>query len=87
MIENQKDLEKLLKMCRKQGVTKLTLEQVSFELGPLPEYTADKPQITEPNEDPGNPYANFPTGELTPTQLAFYSAGGAPEDDPELQQQ
>lgn len=83
MIDSIKDLEKLLKLCRKQGVTKITLATVSFELGALPEVN-DRRAVVE-DELPQDPYANFPQGDLTPTQLMFYSSGGAPEDDPELQ--
>ena len=36
MIENLKDLQALLKLCRKQGVTEIALPQVSFKLGDLP---------------------------------------------------
>ena len=36
MIDSLKDLERLLKLCRKQGVTKITLNAVAFELGELP---------------------------------------------------
>lgn len=82
MIESIKDLEKLLKLCRKQGVTEITLDKVSFKLGDLPQ-TSNNALIQD--EDPENPYAGFPTGELTPEQLAFYSSGGLPKDDPALQ--
>jgi hypothetical protein len=82
MIESIKDLEKLLKLCRKQGVTKIALATVSFELGALPEVISRSTVLEDVPEDP---YANFPQGDLTPTQLMFYSSGGAPEDDPELQ--
>jgi len=76
MIASLKDLEKLLKLCRKQGVTEIKLGEVELKLGDLP-----KNDVME--HDPANPYANFPEGELTPDQLAFYSAGGIPENDPE----
>ena len=35
MISTIKDLEKLLKLCRKQGVNKITLGDVAIELGDL----------------------------------------------------
>lgn len=77
MIENLKDLERLLKLCRKQGVTDIKLGTVELKLGNLPREEAPA------EHDPKNPLANFPVGELTPEQLMFYSAGGKPEDDPE----
>ena len=78
MIESLKDLEKLLKLCRKQGVTEIKLGSVEFKLGSLP---IEQVQVLENN--PADPYANMPQGILTEDQLAFYSSGGLPEDDPE----
>lgn len=82
MINDTKELEKLLKLCRKQGVVELEWNGVRFKLGDLP---VDPSKSSDtPEESPSNPYANFPMGELTPDQLAFYSAGGVPENDPIL---
>jgi len=36
MIQSLKDLEKLLKLCRKQGVTEISTSEVSLKLGELP---------------------------------------------------
>lgn len=80
MIESLKDLEKLLRLCRKQGVTEIKLGTVELKLGDLP---VDHSQQATLTKDPTDPLANFPQGELTAEQLAFYSAGGSPEDDPE----
>jgi len=42
-LPNIKELEKLLKMCRKQGVFDLTIGTMSFKLGDLPkEYTEEE---------------------------------------------
>lgn len=66
MIKDIKELEKLLKMCRKQGVTELTIEGASFKLGDLPikgndvEAVLEDPQSEEDLED-----------------LTFYSVSGA----------
>ncbi len=78
MIESLKDLEKLLKLCRKQGVQKISFDNVSLELGELPvsSQTVLNSTIVE------DPFKDFPQGELTPEQLMFYSSGGMPEDDP-----
>lgn len=77
MIDNLKDLERLLKLCRKQGVTKITLASVALELGDLP--------VRHPNqsiEDQDDTFAEFPDGPLTPEELAFFAAGGKPEENP-----
>lgn len=80
MVENLKDLEKLLKLCRRQGVTEINLGAVSFKLGDLP---AEKEKQTENmTEDLEDQWANFPAGDLTPEQLTYYSSGGTPEQDP-----
>lgn len=81
MINDIKDLKALLKLCRSQGVDEIDLNGVKIKFGNLPREVSD----TQSDYVPGelvNPYANFPSGELTPDQLAFYSAGGKPEDDP-----
>lgn len=85
MIKDLKELEKLLKLCRKQGVTDIKLGDVELKLGELPAESNGRQTSVETPTD--NPYANFPDGELTPEQLMFYSAGGKPEDDPYLKEQ
>ena len=80
MIETLKDLEKLLKLCRKQGVVKIAFDDVNVELGDLP---LDAP-ATLNGDVADDPYQGFPAGELTPEQLIFYSSGGMPENDPSL---
>lgn len=79
MIKELKDLEKLLKLCRKQGVTEIELGDCKLKLGDLP-----YEQSSIQDSDPVNPYTNFPKGDLSPEQLMFYSAGGLPENDPYL---
>lgn len=82
MIESLKDLEKLLRMCRKQGVNKIKLKDIEFELGDLP-LTAEQIKEQQIEDERRDPWANFPPGELTPEQLAYYSSGGMPENDPD----
>lgn len=82
MVENLKDLEKLLKLCRKQGVVEMDLGSVKIKLGDLP--LDPNKSIAYEDPDYKDPYANFPQGELTPEQLIHYSSGGSPEDDPFL---
>lgn len=83
MIESLKDLERLIKLCRKQGVAKIDCQGISFELGEAPS-TVRARQAQQEREMKEDPYKNFPSGELTPEQLIFYSSGGVPEDDPAL---
>ena len=78
MIENQKDLERLLKLCRKQGVTEITLPSVSFKLGEMPV----KHSIESAEEPDDDKYADFPDGPLTPEELTYFANGGRPEDNP-----
>lgn len=82
-LPNVKDLEKLLKMLRKQGVTECNMAGISFKLGELPQSTGSTWNKSE--EEQSNPLEGFPDGILTPEQLMFYSAGGHPQDDPENQ--
>lgn len=76
MIENIKELEKFLKLCRKQGVIDITWGTLSLRLGDIP-LKADG--SIEESEDP---LTNFPEGELTTEELTFFANGGLPEDNP-----
>ena len=85
MIQSLKDLEGLLKLCRKQGVSEIKLEGCELKFGDLPASHPQKTKAQVSEEDrptSDNPWADFPDGELTPEQLMFYSAGGKPEEDP-----
>lgn len=82
MINSIKELEQLLKLCRKQGVLEIKCHGVEFKLGDLP------PKQGETASDAiENTYAEFPTGELTPEQLIYYSSGGSPDQDPFLKKE
>lgn len=76
MIKDLKELEKLLKICRKQGVSDIKWGDIELKLGDLPSNDSVTIDVNE------GAYTDFPSGMLTAEQLAFYSAGGAPEDDP-----
>jgi hypothetical protein len=84
MVENLKDLERLLKLCRKQGVIEIKLGTVSLKLGDLPEHREMTVSTEEEVEDK---YAGFPDGTLTPEELTFFANGGLPEDNPYRQEQ
>jgi hypothetical protein len=82
MVENLKDLEKLLKLLRKQGVTEVQLQggQVtSVKLGDLP---LKQSEVMDSEEMSLDPLEGFPEGELTPEELTFFANGGLPEDNP-----
>jgi len=81
MINDLKDLKSLFKLCRSQGVTEIKLNGVEISFGEMP---MTQGQIQEQmSSQETDKYANFPQGELTPEQLAFYAVGGLPENDPE----
>lgn len=78
MISDLKDLQKLFKLCRAQGITDFKMGEIEIKFGELPTEGQDIQEV-----EMGSSYANFPKGELTPDQLMFYSSGGLPEEDPQ----
>lgn len=84
-----KSLKAVLKVLRDNGVSSFKTAELEITLSPealLPKKASINTQdngMTE--ESPEDPWAAFPTGTLSPEQLAFYSAGGSPSDDPENQ--
>lgn len=80
MINDLKDLKALLKLCRNQGITNFKMGDLEIKFGDLPQTQGALQDLSD--ENVASPYANFPSGELTPEQLAFYSSGGMPENDP-----
>ncbi len=80
MINDLKDLKALFKLCRAQGITDFKMNGLDIKFGEMPQGQLASQEIQV--DDPVNRYAGFPQGELTPEQLAFYSAGGLPENDP-----
>ncbi len=83
MIDSIKDLEKLLKLLRKQGVSEFEHNGTKLKMGDLP---TERQANGEPLEEDVNPYKGFPDGQLTEEQLMYYSAGGSPENDPALKE-
>jgi hypothetical protein len=51
---NIKELQKLITLCRKQGVTSIKMEGVELQLGPEPVKQAKRPAVEMPNFDPGS---------------------------------
>lgn len=66
MIKDIKDLEKLLKVCRRQGIDHLKIEGIEIKFGDLP---AKGDSRTDQDEE-------IPTDEPTPEQLMFYAVQG-----------
>jgi len=67
MIKDQKELQALLKLCRKQGVTEITLEGISIKFGALPAKRAGESAADDDDDE-------IPTGELSLEELTFFSA-------------
>jgi hypothetical protein len=82
MVENLKDLERLLKLCRKQGVLEINLGAISFKLGELTE----KASHADTTEESDTAYADFPDGDLSAEELTFFASGGLPKDNPYREQ-
>lgn len=82
MVNDLKDLQKLFKLCRAQGITDFKMNGIEIKFGDFPTSQQALSDQGMSAEDPINPYANFPQGELTPDQLMFYASGGDPKDDP-----
>lgn len=81
MVENLKDLEKFLKLIRKQGVTEASISGMCFKLGELPQKQVAAAEYDEEIDIP-DPLEGFPDGVLTQEELAFFANGGLPEDNP-----
>jgi hypothetical protein len=66
MINDLKEFEKFLKICRKQGVTEISYQGTSVKFGELPL------KETSVQEEPDDISADA----LTPEQLMFYAVQG-----------
>lgn len=65
MLSDLKEFEKFLKICRKQGVTDVTLAGVSVKLGELTAKTSGQEDSDE-----------VPTDELSPEEMMYYAVRG-----------
>ncbi len=65
MIE-KKELAPFLKMCRKFGVSEITMEGITVKFGDMP--------VKRSNATDDEDTSDTPTDGLTPEQLMFYSA-------------
>jgi hypothetical protein len=79
LIESLKDLEKLLRVLRKQGVFEFEHNGTRLKLGDLPrELVTTQEEIVS-----SDPYSDFPEGMLSGDALKYYSAGGVVGEEPE----
>ncbi len=69
MIKDQKELTSLLKLCRKQGVTEITLGGVSIKFGDMPQ-----PRLTPDADDLEEQQPEL-IDTLTSEQLANFTGG------------
>jgi len=69
MIANLKDLQALLKLCRKQGVSSIKVGGTEITFGDMPKKQADA--TPDEGDVPDDPNSDG----LTPEELMFYSAG------------
>lgn len=72
-VANLTELKKLLKLCRKEGVTEISLGEVSFKLG-------DKPQPNVVNQAQDQTDEIPFEGALSDEELAFWSASPTQSD-------
>ena len=81
-----KTLKQLFKLCRSHGVTDFSDGQIVLKFGDLPPERNVGFIQSEGDEIAEDPYKDFPVGDLSPSQLMYYSAGGDPANDPERKQ-
>lgn len=65
MLNDLKEFEKFLKICRKQGVTDVSFAGVSVKLGDMPSKGSQSEESDE-----------IQTDEPTPEQMMFYAVNG-----------
>lgn len=82
-IENLKDLQKLIQLCRKTGIEAIEVDNVKINLGPAPIILQKQPKFVKPQETfevhtPGGitEEIQIPTNGLTEEQLLYYSSQG-----------
>ena len=85
MINDLKDFQKLLKLCRAQGVSSVNLNGLEVKFGDLPISSSHSGVVDE--EIILNPYDGFPQNILSPEQLSHYARGGTVDDDPFLKKE
>lgn len=94
-IDNIKELQKVIQLCRKFGVFTIEVDNVKLSLGPVQgelkiDYSTDFPEanIRIPKYNPASPVeaaTAIATSELTDEQLLFYSTGVEPGTESQQQ--
>lgn len=84
-MKDLKELRALLKLLRQNGVLTYKSSELDLTLSPDSHLLSKQKETQIVEVDPNNPWAQFPTGELSPEQLAFYSAGGMPGEEDEVE--
>ncbi len=82
MITDLKDLQKLFKLCRAQGITDLKISGIEVKFGELPQTKRELAYQEMDEQEIADPYAEFPSNVMSPEQLAYYANGGLVKDDP-----
>ena len=77
MVQTLKDLEKLLKLCRKQGVTEIVWDAVSFKLGEVPRVNSNADEI----EDDEGEFINALETPMSQEEMAIFANGGNPDEN------
>jgi hypothetical protein len=80
---NNKELKALLKLLRSNGVLTYKTADLDLSFSSESHLLAPKEQAQMVEVDSDDPWAQFPTGDLTPEQLMFYSSGGVPGEEPD----
>lgn len=84
MITDLKDLDKLFKICRKNGISEMDYQGIKFTLGELPQQRS----VSQEQVEPESIYETVPDRVLTKEELIFYSSGGIEgEAPPEVKNQ
>lgn len=94
-IQNLKELQKVISLCQKTGVTSIKIDGIELLLGPMPnkppkqvDFSADFPEAslsvpkyapTTRSDEVKSIADKIATDELTQDQLMFYSAQGHTE--------
>lgn len=81
-IDSQKDLAKLIALCRKTGVQSIRVDNIEFHLGEAPLVTSSKPKssISLPKaESPSTGPDVVESDEMTEEQLLMWSVTGSPD--------
>lgn len=80
-IESISDLNKLMKLCRAQGIESIKIDNIEFRMGDLP-VKAIKTKAATPTPTSGviTEHDRIETDGLTEEQLRFWSSEGIPNE-------